>query len=298
MQLASVIGREFAVALLETIADLSEPLAESLRKLKGLELIYERSVFPEHTCFFKHALTQEVAYNSLLLQRRKELHCLVAAAIEELYASRLPDFYSLLAYHYQRGEEWERALDYLQRAAQRCREVGAYREEALQLGRAMTVAHRLGQASVLAELRGQRGIAWVKCGRWADARPDLETALVELPPENLSRRAELLSSLAAACFWGLDVPGMQRHATEGHALAEKAGRDDLVAALLGWLGASQQTLGDLVSATELYERALAQGAGFCSAGLAGYPLTLYLLGRTARGAGSRPRVRADLPQFE
>ena len=281
LQLASVIGREFAVALLETIADLSEPLAESLRKLKGLELIYERSVFPEHTCIFKHALTQEVAYNSLLLQRRKELHCLVAAAMEEIYASRLPDSYGLLAYHYQRGEEWDRALDYLQRAAQHCREVGAYREEALLLGRAMTVSHRLGQASLLAELRGQRGTAWVKCGKWAEAKPDLETALAELPPENLGRRSELLSSLAAACFWGLDVPGMQRHATEGHALAEKAGRDDLVAALLGWLGASQQTLGDLVSATELYERALAQGAGFCSAGLAGYPLTLYLRGRNA-----------------
>ena len=58
-----------------------------------------------------------VAYNSLLRQRRKELHCLVAAAIEELYASRLADFYGLLAFHYQRGEEWERALDYLQKAA-------------------------------------------------------------------------------------------------------------------------------------------------------------------------------------
>jgi tetratricopeptide (TPR) repeat protein len=238
-------------------------------------------VFPEHTCIFKHALTQEVAYSSLLLQHRKELHCLVAAAMEELYANRLPDFYGLLGYHYQRGEEWERALDYLQRAAQRCREIGAYLEEALQLGRAMAVAQRLGQAPVLAELRGQRGTAWVKCGKWAEAKPDLETALAELPPEDLGRRAELLSSLAAACFWALDIPGMQRHATEGHALAEKAGRDDLIAALLGWLGASQQTLGDLGLATELYERALAQGSGFCSAGLAGYPLTLYLRGRNA-----------------
>jgi serine/threonine protein kinase/tetratricopeptide (TPR) repeat protein len=292
LQLASVIGREFAVALLETIADLREPLAESLRKLKGLELIYERSVFPEHTCIFKHALTQEVAYNSLLLQHRKELHCLVAAAMEELYANRLPDFYGLLGYHYQRGEEWERALDYLQRAARRCREIGAYREEALQLGRAMGVAQRLGQAPVLAELRGQRGTAWVKCGKWAEAKPDLEAALEELPPENLGRRAELLSSLAAACFWALDIPGMQRHATEGHALAEKTGRDDLIAALLGWLGASQQTLGDLSSATELYERALAQGSGFCSAGLAGFPLTLYLRGRNAE-ALDRARESAE-----
>jgi predicted ATPase len=176
LQLASVIGREFAVALLETIADLNEPLAESLRKLKGLELIYERSVFPEHTCIFKHALTQEVAYNSLLLQHREELHCLIAAAMEELYANRLPDFYGLLGYHYQRGEEWERALDYLQRAARRCREVGADREEALQLGRAMGIAQRLGQAPLLADLRRQRGTAWVKCGKWAEAKPAYRTA--------------------------------------------------------------------------------------------------------------------------
>jgi len=281
LQLASVIGREFAVTLLETIAELTEPLAESLRALTALELIYERSVFPERLCIFKHALTQEVAYNSLLRQRRKELHCLVAAAMEELYASRLPDFYGLLAYHYQRGEEWERALDYLQRAAQRCRRVGAYLEEALQLGQAMTVAQRLRQTPLLAELRGQRGTALVKCGKWVEAKRDLETALAELPAGNFGRSAELLSSLAAACFWALDIPGMQRHANEGHALAEKAGRVDLVAALLGWLGASQQTLGDLDSATDLYERALAKGSGFCSPGLASFPLALYLRGRNA-----------------
>gem|GEM_PF-581951 len=297
LQLASVIGREFAVGLLETIADLNEPLVESLQKLKNLELIYERSVFPEHTCFSKHALTQEVAYNSLLLQRRKELHCLVAAAIEELQANRLPEFYGLLAYHYERGEEWERALEYLRRAAQRCREVGAYREEALQLGRAMTIAQRLGQAAAVTDLRGQRGIAWVNCGRWEEAKPDLETALLELPPENLHRRAELLSSLAGACFWGLDVPGMQRYVAEGQALAQIAGsenlRNDLVAELLAWQGASHQLQGDLLAATGLFERALATGGGFCSAALANYPLTLYWQGRTTEAlARARESVQA------
>lgn len=155
------------------------------------------------------------------------------------------------------------------------------REEARQLGRGMSVAQRLGRTPVVADLRGQRGTAWVKCGRWAEAKPDLETALADLPLQDCARRAELLSSLAGACFWALDIPRMQRYATEGHRLAKKAGRKDLVAASLGWLGESQQALGDLVSATDLYERALAHGAGFCSAGLAGYPVTLYLRGRTA-----------------
>jgi tetratricopeptide (TPR) repeat protein len=285
LQLASVIGREFTIELLETISELNEPLAESLQKLKSAELIYERSVFPQYTCFFKHALTQEVAYNSLLLQRRKELHCLVAAAIEELHASRLPEFYGLLAYHYERGEEWERALDYLRRAAARCRAIAAYREEAFQLGQAMAIAQRLAQPEVVSDLRGQRGIASVKCGLWAKARPDLQTALVELPPESLGRRAELLASLAGACFWGLDVPSMQKYAAEGGDLAQSADgkglTDNLVAGLLAWQGAKYQMQGDLNAATDFFERALAKGAGFCSEALAIYPLALYLQGRLA-----------------
>jgi class 3 adenylate cyclase/tetratricopeptide (TPR) repeat protein len=292
LQLASVIGREFQTNLLETIANLNEPLAESLRKLKSLELIYERSIFPEHTYYFKHALTQEVAYSSLLLERRKELHCLVAAAIEELYAARLPEYYGLLAYHYERGEEWERALDYLRRAAERSRGVGAHGEESFLLSQAMAIAQRLGQTLTVTELRGQRGTARVKVGMWAEARPDLETALKELPPEDLGQRSELLSSLAAACFWGLDVPGMQRSAAEGHALAQKAGRDDLVAGLLAWLGASRQASGDLTAATQLFKRALAKGAGYCSAALGNFPLTLYLRGRPAE-ALERARESAD-----
>jgi tetratricopeptide (TPR) repeat protein len=279
LQLASVIGREFAVSLLETIADLEEPLADSLQKLKSLELIYERSVFPEHTCFFKHALTQEVAYNSLLVQHRKQLHCLVAAAIEELNAARLPEYYGLLAHHYERGEEWDRALDYLRRAAERSRGVGAHREEAFHLGQAIAVAARLGQSEIVTSLRGQRGTAWVKAGLWTEARPELEAVLAELPRENRANRAELLASLAGACFWGLDVPGMQRCAEEGHALATEVGREDLIAESLTWLGACQQALGNLTSAAEFFERARTRGGGCFSAALANYPLTLYLHGR-------------------
>ena len=279
LQLASVIGREFAVSLLEGIAQQKEPLVESLQKLKSLELIYDRSLFPEHTCFFKHALTQEVAYESLLPERRKELHHLVAGAVEKLYSSRMPEFFAVLAYHYERGERWERALDYLRRAADQSRGVGAHREEAFQLSRAMVIAQRLGQPAVVTELRGQRGTARVKAGMWEEAKPDLETALRELAPENLGRRAEILSSLACACFWGLDVPGMQKCAEEGHALAEKAGRDDLVAGLLGWLGAGRQAQGDLASATNFFDRALARAGGYCSVALGNYPLTLYLSGR-------------------
>jgi class 3 adenylate cyclase/tetratricopeptide (TPR) repeat protein len=113
MQVASVIGREFAFRILQTISGMREDLKAHLLNLQGLEFIYEKSLFPELEYIFKHALTQEVAYNSLLVKRRKEIHERIGKAIEELYPERLEEFYEMLAYHYSRGEVLEKASRYL-----------------------------------------------------------------------------------------------------------------------------------------------------------------------------------------
>jgi tetratricopeptide (TPR) repeat protein len=119
MQVASVIGREFAFRILQSISDMREDLKSQLLNLQGLELIYEKSLFPELEYIFKHALTQEVAYNSLLSNRRKEIHKRIGSAIEELYAGKLEEFYEVLAYHYSRGEEFEKACLYLKLSGKR-----------------------------------------------------------------------------------------------------------------------------------------------------------------------------------
>ena len=110
MQVASVIGREFAFRLLQSITDMREGLKTHLLNLQGLELIYEKRLFPELEYVFKHALTQEVAYNSLLLARRKEIHGRIGSAIEQLYPDRLEEFYEMLAYHYARGRRPRESL--------------------------------------------------------------------------------------------------------------------------------------------------------------------------------------------
>ncbi|MGA2106941.1 MAG: NAD(P)H-dependent oxidoreductase subunit E [Syntrophorhabdales bacterium] len=113
MQVASVIGREFAFRILQSITEMREGLKSHLLNLQGLEFIYEKSLFPELEYVFKHALTQEVAYNSLLLARRKEIHGRIGHAIEELYPDRLEGAYEMLAYHYSRAEDLEKASHYL-----------------------------------------------------------------------------------------------------------------------------------------------------------------------------------------
>jgi tetratricopeptide (TPR) repeat protein len=113
MQVASVIGREFAFRLLQAISGMREELKAQLLNLQGLEFIYQKSLFPELEYIFKHALTQEVVYNSLLLKRRREIHERIGKAIEELYPERLGEFYEMLAYHYSKGEAFEKASQYL-----------------------------------------------------------------------------------------------------------------------------------------------------------------------------------------
>ncbi|MBW1774005.1 MAG: AAA family ATPase, partial [Deltaproteobacteria bacterium] len=112
MQVASVIGRDFAFRILQTITGMREELKAYLLNLQGLEFIYEKNLFPELEYIFKHALTQEVAYNSLLSKRRKEIHAKIGMAIEELYAERLEEFYEMLAYHYSRSDRLEKACRY------------------------------------------------------------------------------------------------------------------------------------------------------------------------------------------
>jgi tetratricopeptide (TPR) repeat protein len=113
MQVASVIGREFAFRILQTITGMKEELKSFLVNLQGLEFIYEKQLFPELEYIFKHILTQEVAYNSLLTKRRNEIHENIGKAIEEIYVERLEEFYEILAYHYSKSENLQKAAHYL-----------------------------------------------------------------------------------------------------------------------------------------------------------------------------------------
>ncbi len=125
LRLASVIGRSFFYRVLDSIAEAERDLDRSLADLEARELVQEKARDPELEYMFKHALVQEATYESILLQRRKELHRRVAATIEVLFADRLEEFYSLLAYHYSKAEDWERAQEYLFKAGDQAGSIAA-----------------------------------------------------------------------------------------------------------------------------------------------------------------------------
>jgi predicted ATPase len=137
LQTLAVIGREFPFGLIRRVAEGGEAeIHGRLSQLQVGEFIFEQPAFPEPEYLFKHALAQEVAYHSLLGERRKALHERTGQAIEELYRGALDEHYSELAHHYGRTDNTLKAVEYLHLAGEQAVQRSAYGEGIGQLAKA------------------------------------------------------------------------------------------------------------------------------------------------------------------
>ena len=124
---AVIIGNEVLLPLLQAIAELPEAAVyRALAHLQAAEFLYETRLFPEPEYTFKHALTHEVAYGSLLLERRRVLHARIVEALEALAGEQMAEQVERLAHHALRGEMWAKALAYFQRAGEKAMARSAY----------------------------------------------------------------------------------------------------------------------------------------------------------------------------
>ncbi|PYM91318.1 MAG: hypothetical protein DME04_19410 [Candidatus Rokuibacteriota bacterium] len=129
LQAAAVVGKDVPFALLMAVADLDEDgVRRALARLQATEFLYEVRLFPELEYTFKHALTHEVAYGSLLADRRRAVHATLVGAIEHLYADRLDEHVEELAHHARRAGLRDEAIRYLHRAGDRAAARSAHRE--------------------------------------------------------------------------------------------------------------------------------------------------------------------------
>jgi tetratricopeptide (TPR) repeat protein len=143
LQAAAVVGKDVPFSLLQAITELSdEELRRGLTHLQGAEFLYETSLFPDLEYTFKHALTHEVAYGSLLHERQRAIHARIVEGIETLYPDRLIEQVERLAYHAARGEVWDKAVNYLRQAGTKADARSAIREAASYFEQALTaLAH-------------------------------------------------------------------------------------------------------------------------------------------------------------
>lgn len=143
LQTASVLGREFSPQLLAAVWDRPESLLALLSDLKRWELFYEEPVAEEPLYFFKHALSQEAVYQTLLTTRRRSLHAAAGRAFEALHRDRLEDVYDRLAYHYSEAADPDKAVTYLALSAEKAASAYAHAEAAKALREALVHAGHL-----------------------------------------------------------------------------------------------------------------------------------------------------------
>jgi class 3 adenylate cyclase/tetratricopeptide (TPR) repeat protein len=221
VQAAAVIGREFGLRLLTRISEVAAEVDRYLDTLTHAELIHETRFFPELEYMFKHAVTQDVAYQSLLAQRRKDLHGAIGHAIEDLHADRLGEHASILAYHYARSARLDKAIEY-----------------ALLAGDQAARLYANAEASTYYKLA-------------------LATAQA-LPPSPQTHCAEIDAALklAAVGMTRQDIERDQKNVARARVLAERVRDDRRLAQVLYWLGRLQYVLGDSAAAIEYAEQSL------------------------------------------
>ncbi|MCJ7686720.1 MAG: AAA family ATPase, partial [Desulfobacteraceae bacterium] len=152
LQTGSVIEREFSYELIKRVTGYSEQtLLSHLSALRDSELIYERGIFPQSTNIFKHALTRDVVYDSILSKRRNKLHGQIGNAIEELYKDNIHEHYEVLAEHYIAGENYEKAAKYSKLAGRKAEKVASLNNAITYAKKAVASIEKLPRADDVAK---------------------------------------------------------------------------------------------------------------------------------------------------
>jgi transcriptional regulator with AAA-type ATPase domain/predicted ATPase len=264
LQVASVIGKDVPVPLLRAVAGVPEAdLRRGLSRLQATEFIYLRKVSPAEEYTFKHALTHDVIYESLLAPRRKALHGIVGRSIEDLYADQLEEQAVVLAHHYSRSDHQDQAIKYALLAGDRAARVYAnteaatYYDQALALTRALTTSPERQRAEIDACLK-RANVSTTREAQDED-RDNLEQArTLAQRLEDEPRRARVLYWLGRLAYVRGAFQVATGYAEQSLAIADRLGDEDLAAPPVNLMGRSYYLMGEHARAGELLARSVEQ----------------------------------------
>lgn len=261
LQLASVIGREFTRRILDRISHMPRHLDDHLAELESLELIHQRSWHPELSYLFKHAVVHDVTYSTLLDERRRALHRLVAEATEDLYSHALSDHCDALARHWLAAGDEERALPHLAEAARRAMAGFAVPRALEAFEQGATIAEAHGDLAMALELRAHRTEALLAISDVQGVlRESDRVAALARTVGATAAEASAMAMRSLAEFWAHDFDAALHDARAGRELATAAAEPDegdadladavllcsqieaVTQAVLGELAASEESL--------------------------------------------------------
>jgi class 3 adenylate cyclase/tetratricopeptide (TPR) repeat protein len=262
LQAASVVGKDVPFALLQALAEGSEDaLRRGLTRLQAAEFLYEARLFPDLEYTFKHALTHEVTYGSVLQDRRRALHARIVEAIEALHPERLIEHVERLAHHAVRGELGEKAVTYLRQAGAKAFLRSANREAVGYFEQGLTALTHLPETretleeaiDVRVDLRNSL-VALGELRRMADCLQEAEALATTLGDQ---RRLGRVATFMANCLWHLaDHEGAVQAGRRALAIATALANGPLRAEASFRLGQAYHPLGEYGQAIELLRASL------------------------------------------
>jgi class 3 adenylate cyclase/predicted ATPase len=265
LQTLAVIGKEFPWSLVQRVLDQpEEALRRGLARLQAGEFIYERPAFPEVEYTFKHGLTQQVAYGSLLLERRRLLHERTAGAIEALFGDRLEEHCGELAYHYSHSDNAAKAIEYLRGAARQAVQRSANQEAEAHLSRALELLESLPASTHRdeEELALQTAIGPVLMATRGYAAPEVEACCTRALALSraLGETAQQFSALLGLRRFHNLRADYRRAQELGERLLDEArrtGEEDLLLEAHGAQGSTLFFRGELMAARQHLEAVIA-----------------------------------------
>ena len=149
LRTGSVIEREFSYDLIKRVTGLPEQeLLSCVSLLKDSELLYERGIYPESTYIFKHALTREVVYDSILSKRKKQIHKKIAFIMEEIYKENICDHYGVVAGHWIASEDFEKGAEYSRLEARKYQKAALFKDAIEYAKKSVNCLEKLAQTEV------------------------------------------------------------------------------------------------------------------------------------------------------
>ncbi len=262
LQAAAVIGKDVPLPLLLAVADVREgEVRPAMGRLQAAEFLYETRLFPDLEYTFKHALTHEVTYGSLLHDRRRDLHATAARAIESLSQDRRAEQLERLAHHVFHGEQWALAVTYLREAGAKALARSAHREATIHLEHALTALQHLPDTAETRalgiDLRLELAPAVAGSARYGDLLQRMTEAepLAEALGDR-SRLGRVLLRLSQAVRMFGEYARAQDLGRRAVAVAEATGDPFLRSESLHRLGQIHLGVGDSATAIDLLRRSV------------------------------------------
>jgi class 3 adenylate cyclase/tetratricopeptide (TPR) repeat protein len=230
LQAGSAIEREFSYEVIKAVTELPEQeLLTHLSVLKDAELFYERGIFPQSTYVFRHALTREVVYNSILTNRKKKLHQEIGNAIEELCHHNIADYYGVLTDHFLAGDGYEKAAQYARLASKKAEKTASLNDAILYAEKGVACLERLTANDEvwkkIIDVKTVLALYLLQMNYYYKAKEIIDPIIELAVQKGYSRRlSQIYTVMGAFHLWAKeDFPGGLEHLARALRLADEVG---------------------------------------------------------------------------